>query len=124
LRDRLLKGDWRVGEVGERSQVRKPPPPFTTSTLQQEANRKLRLASRQTMQIAQKLYEQGYITYMRTDSVHLSSEAISGSRRAIEQRYGKDYLSPAARQYTTKSKGAQESARGYPSGWRADANCR
>jgi DNA topoisomerase I len=108
LRNRLLKDTWNVGEVGERSQVRKPPPPFTTSTLQQEANRKLRLASRQTMQIAQKLYEQGFITYMRTDSVHLSSEAISGSRHAIESRYGKDYLSPAPRQYSTTSKGAQE----------------
>ncbi len=108
LRDRLLKSEWKVTGVSERSQVRKPAPPFTTSTLQQEANRKLRLSSRQTMQIAQKLYEEGYITYMRTDSVHLSSEAIGGSRRAVEQRYGKEYLSPSPRQYETKSKGAQE----------------
>ncbi|MEP7289700.1 MAG: DNA topoisomerase, partial [Chloroflexota bacterium] len=92
----------------ERAQTRRPSPPFTTSTLQQEANRKLRLSGKQTMQIAQKLYEEGHITYMRTDSVHLSSEAIGASRRAIEQRYGKEYLSPAPRQYTTKSKGAQE----------------
>jgi DNA topoisomerase-1 len=108
LKDRLLQGDWRVTEVNERSQSRKPSPPFTTSTLQQEANRKLRLSGRQTMQIAQELYEEGLITYMRTDSVHLSSEAIGASRRAIEQRYGKDYLSPTPRQYATKSKGAQE----------------
>lgn len=108
LRDRLAKSEWRVLDVAEKSQLRKPPPPFTTSTLQQEANRKLRLSSRQTMQIAQKLYEQGLITYMRTDSVHLSSEAIGAARRAVEARYGKDYLSPSPRQYATKSKGAQE----------------
>ncbi len=108
LRDRLLKGDWSITEVSERSQTRKPAPPFTTSTLQQEANRKLRLSGRQTMQIAQDLYEEGLITYMRTDSVNLSSEAIGASRQAIEQRYGKEYLSPTPRQYATKSKGAQE----------------
>jgi DNA topoisomerase I len=108
LRDRLLKSAWQVTEVIERQQSRKPAPPFTTSTLQQEANRKLRLTSRETMRVAQKLYEEGHITYMRTDSVHLSSEAIGASRRAIEQRYGKNYLSPTPRQYSTKSKGAQE----------------
>ncbi|HLY28201.1 MAG TPA: type I DNA topoisomerase [Aggregatilineales bacterium] len=108
LRDRLLKAAWQVSEISERSQVRKPPPPFTTSTLQQEANRKLRLSARQTMNVAQKLYEEGYITYMRTDSVHLSGEAVGASRHAIESRYGKDYLSPSPRQYATKSKGAQE----------------
>ncbi len=108
LRERLLQSEWRVAEVSEKSQTRKPAPPFTTSTLQQEANRKLRLSGRQTMQIAQKLYEEGYITYMRTDSVNLSNEAINAARRAIEQRYGADYLSPAPRRYTTQSKGAQE----------------
>src|SRR5262249_50046524 len=108
LRDRLLTGDWRVTDVVEKSQIRRPAPPFTTSTLQQEANRKLRLSSSQTMKIAQKLYEEGYITYMRTDSVSLSSEAINAARRAIQQRYGAEYLSPAPRHYTTKSKGAQE----------------
>ncbi len=108
LRDHLLQGDWRVADVTEKSQIRRPAPPFTTSTLQQEANRKLRLSASQTMKIAQKLYEEGHITYMRTDSVSLSSEAINASRRAIEQRYGKEYLSPTPRRYTTKSKGAQE----------------
>ncbi|MCC7446130.1 MAG: type I DNA topoisomerase [Anaerolineae bacterium] len=108
LRDRLGKADWRVGEVTERSQTRRPAPPFTTSTLQQEANRKLRLSAKQTMQIAQKLYEEGHITYMRTDSVNLSSEAINAARKAIEQRYGNDYLSPQPRRYATRSKGAQE----------------
>ncbi|MCL2924328.1 MAG: DNA topoisomerase, partial [Trichodesmium sp. MAG_R04] len=83
-------------------------PPFTTSTLQQEANRKLRMGARQTMRTAQSLYEQGFITYMRTDSVHLSDEAIAAARSCVEKMYGLEYLSPEPRQYTTKSKGAQE----------------
>jgi DNA topoisomerase-1 len=92
----------------ERPVTRKPAPPFTTSTLQQESNRKLRLSARDTMRVAQNLYEQGYITYMRTDSVHLSDQAITAARACVEQKYGKQYLSPQPRQYTTKSKGAQE----------------
>lgn len=108
LRDRLLKAAWSVAEISERTQTRRPAPPFTTSTLQQEANRKMRLTSRKTMDIAQKLYENGYITYMRTDSVNLSTEAITAARRAVESRYGKDYLSPTARRYATTSKAAQE----------------
>ncbi|MCS6870426.1 MAG: type I DNA topoisomerase [Anaerolineae bacterium] len=108
LAERLLKGEWRVAELTERQQRQAPPPPFTTSTLQQEANRKLRFSAKQTMQIAQKLYEEGYITYMRTDSVHLSTEAIQAARRAILARYGEAFLSPKPRQYTTKSKNAQE----------------
>ncbi|CAG0991632.1 partial DNA topoisomerase 1, partial [Anaerolineae bacterium] len=114
LRDRLLKGEngkptvWTVIEVNERVQKRRPPPPFTTSTLQQEANRKLRLSSKETMRVAQRLYEQGYITYMRTDSVTLSSEAIHAARNAVQRRYGKEYLSDQPRQYSTQSKAAQE----------------
>lgn len=110
LRERLLKGpsEWRVIEVTERVQKRRPPPPFTTSTLQQEANRKLRLSSKETMRTAQRLYEQGYITYMRTDSVTLSSEAISAARNAVQQRYGKEFLSDQPRQYSNQSKSAQE----------------
>lgn len=108
LAERLRKGEWRVTELNERQQRQAPPPPFTTSTLQQEANRKLRLSAKQTMQIAQKLYEEGYITYMRTDSVHLSTEAIQAARRAILARYGEAFLSPKPRQYATKSKNAQE----------------
>jgi DNA topoisomerase I len=99
---------WTVSSLEEKPVTRKPAPPFTTSTLQQEANRKLRLSARETMRTAQKLYEQGYITYMRTDSVHLSAQAIDAARTCVEQMYGQDYLSPAPRQYTTKSKGAQE----------------
>ena len=108
LRERLEKGDWRVGDTEEKPSVRRPYPPFTTSTLQQEANRKLRLSARETMRIAQRLYEEGYITYMRTDSVHLSQQAIDASRTRIQRLYGQEYLSPAPRQFTTKSKGAQE----------------
>ncbi|MBX3063967.1 MAG: type I DNA topoisomerase [Anaerolineae bacterium] len=108
LKDRLINAAWRVSEVSERTQIRKPAPPFTTSTLQQEANRKLRMTSRRTMDVAQNLYEHGYITYMRTDSVNLSSEAISAARRAVESRYGKEYLNPTARRYATTSKSAQE----------------
>ncbi len=108
LRERLLGKVWVVSSVEERPSTRKPAPPFTTSTLQQEANRKLRLSAQQTMRIAQKLYEEGYITYMRTDSVHLSEQAIRAARACVEAMYGKEYLSPEPRQYITKTKGAQE----------------
>lgn len=108
LQARLAASIWTVTDLDERSSNRKPAPPFTTSTLQQEANRKLRLSARETMRVAQNLYEQGYITYMRTDSVHLSQQAIAAARTCVEQKYGKEYLSPKARQYATKSKGAQE----------------
>jgi DNA topoisomerase-1 len=99
---------WTVIETQEKPTTRKPYPPFTTSTLQQEANRKLGLGARETMRIAQSLYENGYITYMRTDSVHLSQQAIAAARSCVQQMYGKEYLSPQPRQYKTKSKGAQE----------------
>ncbi|QSV66556.1 MAG: type I DNA topoisomerase [Aphanizomenon flos-aquae DEX188] len=108
LKARLGGKTWTVTDMEERPVIRKPAPPFTTSTLQQESNRKLRLSARDTMRVAQNLYEQGYITYMRTDSVHLSDQAISAARACVEQKYGKQYLSPQPRQYTTKSKGAQE----------------
>ncbi len=108
LAESLKNAAWQVAELVEKPQLRRPPPPFTTSTLQQEANRKLRMSSRETMQVAQALYEQGYITYMRTDSVNLSTEAITGARREITQRYGKEYLHKTPRQYSTSSKGAQE----------------
>ncbi|MDY7019928.1 MAG: type I DNA topoisomerase [Cyanobacteriota bacterium] len=108
LKERLTDKPWTVSNIEERPTTRKPAPPFTTSTLQQESNRKLRLSARQTMQIAQGLYERGFITYMRTDSVHLSEQAIEAARTCVEEKYGKDYLSPKPRQYTTKSKGAQE----------------
>lgn len=108
LQERLQASTWTVTNLEERPSTRKPAPPFTTSTLQQEANRKLRLSARDTMRTAQSLYEQGYITYMRTDSVHLSQQAIAAARSCVEEMYGAEYLSPQERQYTTKSKGAQE----------------
>lgn len=108
LQQRLAGKTWTVTDLEERPVTRKPFPPFTTSTLQQEANRKLRLSARDTMRTAQSLYEQGYITYMRTDSVHLSDQAIAAARSCVEKMYGKQFLSPKPRQYTTKSKGAQE----------------
>ncbi|BBA79502.1 DNA topoisomerase I [cyanobacterium endosymbiont of Rhopalodia gibberula] len=108
LKNRLDRKHWNVSNIEEKPTTRKPAPPFTTSTLQQESNRKLGISARDTMRIAQKLYEEGYITYMRTDSVHLSDQAITAARNCVEQKYGKEYLSPKPRQYTTKSKGAQE----------------
>ncbi len=108
LQARLDGKTWTVSDLEERPVTRKPSPPFTTSTLQQESNRKLGLSARDTMRTAQSLYEQGYITYMRTDSVHLSQQAIAAARSCVEAMYGTEYLSPQPRQYTTKSKGAQE----------------
>jgi DNA topoisomerase-1 len=105
-----IKGlPFKVSEVDEKPVFRKPAPPFITSTLQQEANRKLGLSSRETMQVAQKLYEQGYITYMRTDSIFLSQEAIQAARKCIKSLYGNDYLMKEPRSYAAKQvKGAQE----------------
>lgn len=108
LYEKLQKATWSVREVQEKPVTRKPSAPFITSTMQQEANRKLGLTSRETMRVAQSLYEQGYITYMRTDSVNLSNEAIQAARDQVQKMYGKDYLSPEARQFQSKSKQAQE----------------
>lgn len=100
---------WVVTEIEEKPVFRKPSAPFITSTLQQESNRKLGLSSRETMQVAQKLYEQGFITYMRTDSPFLSQEAILAARNCILKKYGKDYLPNDPRLYDAKkAKGAQE----------------
>jgi DNA topoisomerase-1 len=108
LREAVLAAPWRVAAVEEKPSVRKPVAPFTTSTLQQEANRKLRLSARETMRTAQGLYERGFITYMRTDSVHLSEQAISAARSCVGAKYGKEYLSPSPRQFSTKARNAQE----------------
>lgn len=108
LHERIAKNDWKITEIKERNEKRRPYPPFTTSTLQQEANRKLNMTARQTMQTAQRLYEDGAITYMRTDSVHLSNEAMTAARGCVSNRYGDEYLSPSPRQFTNKSRNAQE----------------
>lgn len=108
LRDRIKGVTWTVKSLETRDQKRTPYAPFTTSTLQQESNRKLGFSARQTMQIAQRLYEEGLITYMRTDSVSLSNEAITAARKTVQERYGREYLSPEPRRYQTKAKGAQE----------------
>jgi DNA topoisomerase I len=99
---------FTVGDVDSKPYRRSPAPPFITSTLQQEAGRKLRLSSAQTMRAAQSLYEQGYITYMRTDSTSLSDTALNAARAVVTERYGRDFLPPQPRQYTKKVKNAQE----------------
>ena len=104
----LQSADWTVTDIKEKPRKSNPKPPFTTSTLQQEASRKLRSSARQTMSTAQKLYENGFITYMRTDSTHLSEEAIAGSRSVIKKLYGEDYLPDKAIEYSTKVRNAQE----------------
>ncbi len=95
-----------VAGVEEKPGVRYPAPPFTTSTLQQEAGRKLNMSVTQTMTIAQRLYEQGFITYMRTDSVNLSGQAIGAAKEEVVKLFGEGYSNP--RNYKTSSKGAQE----------------
>jgi DNA topoisomerase-1 len=97
-----------VSSVEQKPYTRKPYPPFMTSTLQQEAGRKLRFSSERTMSIAQRLYENGYITYMRTDSTTLSESAITAARNQAGQLYGEEYVHPSPRQYTRKVKNAQE----------------
>ena len=88
----LSSNNWKVTDLETKPQKQNPYPPFITSTLQQEGIRKLRMNSTQIMRVAQGLYENGYITYMRTDSIHLSVEALNASRKVIEQKYGKEYL--------------------------------
>ena len=98
--------EFTVTSVETKPTIRKPAPPFTTSTLQQEASRKLGLSVSQTMSVAQKLYEHGLITYMRTDSVNLSALAINTAKEVIRTTLGERYSQP--RNYATKTKGAQE----------------
>ncbi len=102
------KKKWEVLKVEKKPSVRKPVAPFTTSTLQQEANRKLKLSARETMRCAQGLYERGFITYMRTDSVHLSDQAITAARDCVTNKYGKKFLSDSPRQFNSNARNAQE----------------
>lgn len=108
LAKNIEKATWKVTSVEEKTFNSKPAIPFITSTLQMEANRKLGLSSKDTMRTAQRLYEEGLITYMRTDSPNLSKEAISAAREMVTKLYGKNYLHPEVRQYSAKQKGAQE----------------
>ncbi len=108
LVESLSKVNWRLEKLEKKPSVRRPVPPFTTSTLQQEANRKLRLSARETMRCAQGLYERGFITYMRTDSVHLSEQAIKAARDCVQLNYGENYLSDKPRQFSSKAINAQE----------------
>jgi DNA topoisomerase I len=108
LEKELEELPWTVEQVSEKPVKNRPAPPFITSTLQQEGNRKLRMSARETMRTAQRLYEQGFITYMRTDSPALSEEGISGARKAVEELFGREYLYEEARQYSSKTKSAQE----------------
>ena len=106
--DGLAKSQFTVTDIKEKQVSQRPFPPFITSTLQQEGNRKLHLSTKDTMKIAQSLYENGFITYMRTDSPTLSQEGINGARESVAKLYGSDYLPSEARQYTAKSSNAQE----------------
>ncbi len=115
--ERLRAAAYRVAEVRQREVKRTPAPPFTTSTLQQEAARKLGFSARRTMQVAQRLYEGvnvpgegqvGLITYMRTDSVNVAEQALAEIAGVVERLYGKDYALASPRRYTKKQRGAQE----------------
>ncbi|SDZ35369.1 DNA topoisomerase I [Micromonospora pattaloongensis] len=108
LAARLEGRPFTVTRVEEKPYRRRPYAPFITSTLQQEASRKLRLSSQQTMRTAQRLYENGYITYMRTDSVNLSESAIAAARAQVAELYGDRFVPPQPRRYTGKVKNAQE----------------
>ena len=113
----LKDASYSVSAVTEKRSARQPAPPFITSSLQQEAWRKLRFSAKQTMAVAQQLYEglslgkegaTGLITYMRTDSTRVSPSAIADTRSFIEEKYGGDYLPPSPRRFVKKVKGAQE----------------
>jgi DNA topoisomerase I len=117
IKNALEKAAYDVFKVTRKSAARQPSPPFTTSTLQQEAWRKLRFSAKQTMAVAQQLYEGvsvgdegnvGLITYMRTDSIRVADSAIAETREYIQKKYGNEYLPPRARAYTTRTRGAQE----------------
>lgn len=112
LADALIQalpgGDYKVAAIESKPYRRSPAAPFTTSTLQQEAGRKLKLSSRDTMRLAQSLYENGYITYMRTDSTALSGEAVRAARAQAADLYGTDAVPDSPRVYGKKAKGAQE----------------
>jgi DNA topoisomerase-1 len=108
LAEALAGAEFAVRAVDEKPYTRRPAPPFMTSTLQQEASRKLRFTSQTTMRVAQRLYENGYITYMRTDSTTLAESALAAARDQARQLYGPEYVPEKARHYDRKVKNAQE----------------
>ncbi len=108
LLERLEGAAFAVRSKEEKPYTRKPTAPFRTATLQQEASRKLRFSSQTTMRVAQRLYENGYITYMRTDSTALSEAAVAAARAQVRELYGPDYVPPAPRRYERQVKNAQE----------------
>jgi len=117
VKKKIESGEYKVTSLRQKKTTRKPKPPFTTSSLQQEANRRFGYSAKQTMYLAQRLYEgielgakgaTGLITYMRTDSLNLSNKFLNESRKYIEDKIGKEYLPSSAKRYKTKSKGAQE----------------
>ncbi len=108
LAERLEGAAFQVARVERKPYVRRPSPPFMTSTLQQEASRKLRFSAQTTMRLAQRLYENGYITYMRTDSTTLSESALTAAREQATSLFGADYVPPQPRRYERKVKNAQE----------------
>jgi DNA topoisomerase I len=108
LAERLEGASFQVARVERKPYVRRPSAPFMTSTLQQEASRKLRFSAQTTMRLAQRLYENGYITYMRTDSTTLSESALTAAREQATSLFGADYVPPQPRRYERKVKNAQE----------------
>jgi DNA topoisomerase-1 len=108
LGEKLRRGQFKIVNLEERPYTSRPPAPFTTSTLQQEANRKLGFGARRTMTIAQSLYENGHITYMRTDSTNLAQVAIDAARELVRTEYGNEFLPASPRVYASKVKNAQE----------------
>lgn len=108
LVETFSNSSWKVSKIEQKPATQNPYPPFITSTLQQEGIRKLRMSSQQVMRTAQRLYEEGYITYMRTDSISLSSEALNASRNAIQSLYGIEYIPDKPRVFKSKVKNAQE----------------
>ncbi len=104
-----LKGaEYKIEKIEKKESRRAPKPPFTTSTLQQEAANKLHFSAKQTMMLAQQLYENGFITYMRTDSVNLSEDSLKSAKEVINKNFGKEYSPAETRRFKTKTKGAQE----------------
>ncbi len=104
----LEKGEFAIASIDKKTTRKNPPPPFTTSTLQQEAAKRLGFSSKKTMFLAQQLYENGLITYMRTDSVNLSAESLAKAKDYLTKNFGSEYAAEAPRQYKTTSKSAQE----------------